>query len=150
MDPSPQCCRHRNTQTPAEERGLPHPGATDVRHLWTGHCCQFLAICVHQQRPIQMPVEGLWGWLGAWVSCSPIPNNLRQLPLQLPEHLLPKAALVISTSSGSALVWTIPHQTHWQPGASEPSPWPNSPSRTGTSPKEDLRAVGRVRGTTRD
>lgn len=58
-----------------------------------------------------MPVEGLWGWLGAWVSCSPIPNNLSQLSLLLPEHLLPKAALVTSTLSGSALVWTTPHHT---------------------------------------
>ena len=65
MDPSPQCCRHRNTQTPAEKRGLPHPGATDVCHLWIGHCCQFLAICVHQQRPHRNASGGAVGLAGS-------------------------------------------------------------------------------------
>lgn len=140
MNPSPQCCRHRNTQTRAEERGLPHPVATDVCLLWTGHCYQFLAICVHQQRP-HTDARG-WGWLGAWVSCSPILKNLSQLPLRLPEHLLPKAALVISTPSGSALVWTIPHQTHWKPGASEPFPLAQCLQQDWHNPQGGLEGCG--------
>lgn len=118
MNPSPQCCS-TETHKPQQRREgflIPGPQMSVIYGL-------VIAVSSWQHvstssAPIQMTVEGPWGWLGAWVSHSPVPNKLGQLPLLLLEHLLPKAALVTSTPSGSALVWMTPHQTHWKPGVS--------------------------------